>query len=346
MTLSYPDAMAEVMEHLCIDSAHGYSQPNRQGIGTGGSIGETITLSDGTKVGISKGDRDCSSAVIECIKALGLPTGGAYYTGDMRSKLVSTGNWQVLSASTWSSAKRGDILLNDNKHVAMALGNGKLGEFVRSETGGITGKVGDQTGYEAYIHDLYNDNWKCVLRYCGPVRAGSTSNESSTPASSSPTVYMELVSGSTYKCVANKLWVHSSPDTKASTRTGFLTTGKTINMSTTKSANGYLWGVYRGYSNNTLYVAIKKDGSASTSTTSTAVPAGYYKLTMKMNVRKGAGTNYAISGALKEGHKLYLDGTSMIVSGVVWGRYLADSNYYRWIAVRTVDGKTVYAKKV
>lgn len=84
---------AEVMEHLCSHSDHGYSQPNRAGIGTGGGVGEVITLSDGSTVGISYGDRDCSSAVIECYAALGVNCGGATYTGNMRSCMCGTGNF-------------------------------------------------------------------------------------------------------------------------------------------------------------------------------------------------------------------------------------------------------------
>lgn len=173
MDLTYEEAAAQVMEHLCSHSAHGYSQPRRQGVGTGGSVGETVTLSDGTRVGIAAGDRDCSSAAIECYTAVGVDCGGAYYTGDMRSKMCGTGNFEALSASTWRAPRRGDLLLNEGKHVAMALGGGKLGEFLRSERHSTDGQGGDQDGYESVVRALYDDDWDCVLRYCGPEPGGA-----------------------------------------------------------------------------------------------------------------------------------------------------------------------------
>lgn len=157
---------AQVMEHLCSHSAHGYSQPNRAGIGTGGDVAERITLTDGTVVGISFGDRDCSSAAIECYAALGVDCGGATYTGNMRRCMTGSGNF------TWiadlSQRQRGDILLNETHHAAVYLGNGKLGQFSISERGTTHGQRGDQTGYESNIKGYYNYPWNGVLRYTGP----------------------------------------------------------------------------------------------------------------------------------------------------------------------------------
>lgn len=168
MSLSIEECAAQLMEHLCSHSAHGYSQPNRQGVGTGGGRGETVTLSDGSTVSISVGDRDCSSASIECYAAQGVDCGGATYTGNMRRRMVASGNFESLPASTWRSPERGDLLLTErNGHVAMALGGGKLGEFLRSENHTIHGQVGDQDGGESVIRALYDDGWDCVLRYCG-----------------------------------------------------------------------------------------------------------------------------------------------------------------------------------
>ena len=168
--LSYPERAAQVMEHLCSHPAHGYSQPNRAGVGTGGSVGETITLSDGTKVGISGGDRDCSSACIECYAALGVDVGGATYTGNMRQCMTSTGNFRWHPWGTYT-AKRGDIYLNETHHTAMCLGNGKLGEFSRSELHSTHGAKGDQDGWESHITSFYTyskGGWDGVLEYVGP----------------------------------------------------------------------------------------------------------------------------------------------------------------------------------
>jgi len=62
------------------------------------------------------------------------------------------------------SAVRGDIYLNEANHTAMCLDGGSdkvhnydcLGEFTISETGGIYGQSGDQTGGESIIHEYYN----------------------------------------------------------------------------------------------------------------------------------------------------------------------------------------------
>ena len=174
MALSFANAAAEVMEHLCKHSTHGYSQPNRQGVGTGASVFESITLSDGTKVTIAQGDRDCSSAAIECYAALGVDCGGASYTGNMRKCMTKAGNFKWIAPYSKSKVRRGDILLNETHHTAVALGGGKLGQFSISERGTTHGTRGDQTGYESNIKALYNYPWNGILRYCGPARKGSS----------------------------------------------------------------------------------------------------------------------------------------------------------------------------
>lgn len=153
---------AQVMEHLCSHSAHGYSQPNRAGVGTGGGKGETITLTDGSKVQISIGDRDCSSAAIECYAALGVDCGGATYTGNMRRCMTGTGKFVWIT--DLSQRRRGDILLNESHHAAVYLGNGRLGQFSISERGTTHGQRGDQTGYESNIKAYYNYPWNGILR--------------------------------------------------------------------------------------------------------------------------------------------------------------------------------------
>ncbi len=163
---SVNDRAAQVMEHLCSHSAHGYSQPNRAGVGTGGSVSERITLTDGTVVGIAFGDRDCSSAAIECYAALGVDCGGATYTGNMRRFMTGTGKFSWIT--DLSQRQRGDILLNESHHAAVYLGGGKLGQFSISETGGVSGARGDQTGYESNIKSFYDYPWDGILRYIGP----------------------------------------------------------------------------------------------------------------------------------------------------------------------------------
>ena len=166
MALSYNEKAAQLMEHLCNHDSHGYSQPNRKGTG---KI-ETVTLSDGSSYPISLGDRDCSSAVIDAWETV-CPgsTGKATYTGNMRSEFVKTGMFVWHPNGDGYKPKRGDLYLNESRHTAMYLGNGKLGEFSISETNGITGQTGDQNGWESHIRDVYNYSagWDGILAYVG-----------------------------------------------------------------------------------------------------------------------------------------------------------------------------------
>lgn len=183
--LSYPDAAAEVMEHLCSHSSHGYSQDSREG--DGGR--ETVTLSDGTQVTLATGDRDCSSAVIDCYEALGVDCGGASYTGNMRQCMCGTGNFRWEPMGNGYIAQRGDIYLNEVHHTAMCLSAvpDMLGQFSISEKGTIDGEEGDQTGYESNVKGYYNYPWDGKLVYCGPSRNGSAVNQGSTSTPSGVT---------------------------------------------------------------------------------------------------------------------------------------------------------------
>lgn len=152
------------MEHLCTHDSHGYSQPNRYGTGTK----ENVTLSDGSTVTVSLGDRDCSSAVIDAWKAA-YPgcTGNASYTGNMRREFTKNGLFTWHPWGDGYQARRGDIYLNETYHTVMCLGNGKIATFSISETGGINGKTGDQTGYESYIGNyyVYSHGWDGILAF-------------------------------------------------------------------------------------------------------------------------------------------------------------------------------------
>lgn len=179
MAITQREAFAQVMEHLCSHNGgggHGYSQYNRMGDGTT----ETIRLSDGTTVTIAGGDRDCSSAVITALRAVGINTFGASYTGNMKAELLKTGLfvWQAMGVA---SAKRGDIYLNERCHTAVCIspyGSARgdlLAQFSISERGTITGAKGDQNGRESNIKAYYSYPWngKLVWKSDGKVLNGS-----------------------------------------------------------------------------------------------------------------------------------------------------------------------------
>lgn len=181
MAITRREAFAQVMEHLVSHDGgggHGYSQANRMGDGTT----ETICLSDGTTVTIAGGDRDCSSAVVTALRAVGVNTFGASYTGNMREQLLKTGlfGWRKMGVK---SAQRGDIYLNEKCHTAVCVspyGSARgdlLAQFSISEKGTVTGTKGDQTGRESNIKAYYSYPWDGTLYWLGD---GKTLNGSNT----------------------------------------------------------------------------------------------------------------------------------------------------------------------
>jgi len=167
--LSYSDAAAEVMWHLITCPDHGYSQMARLGDGTN----ETLYLSDETLITIAGGDRDCSSAAIDCYESVGVSCGGAYYTGNMAECMLGSGNF--IEISPWD-VDNGDTLLREG-HTEMVLRGweGELyqGGFRISELGTIYGEVGDQTGWESTYSALNPGAWEQAFR-CIAERDGST----------------------------------------------------------------------------------------------------------------------------------------------------------------------------
>lgn len=181
MSITQREAFAQVMEHLVSHDGgggHGYSQANRMGDGTT----ETICLSDGTTVTIAGGDRDCSSAVVTALRAVGVNTFGASYTGNMWEQLLKTGlfGWRKMGVK---SAQRGDIYLNEKCHTAVCVspyGSARgdlLAQFSISEKGTVTGTKGDQTGRESNIKAYYSYPWDGTLYWLGD---GKTLNGSNT----------------------------------------------------------------------------------------------------------------------------------------------------------------------
>lgn len=181
MSITQREAFAQVMEHLVSHDGgggHGYSQANRMGDGTT----ETICLSDGTTVTIAGGDRDCSSAVVTALRAVGVNTFGASYTGNMREQLLKTGlfGWRKMGVKP---AQRGDIYLNEKCHTAVCVspyGSARgdlLAQFSISEKGTVTGTKGDQTGRESNIKAYYSYPWDGTLYWLGD---GKTLNGSNT----------------------------------------------------------------------------------------------------------------------------------------------------------------------
>ena len=154
------------------DDANGYSQAERHG--ADGDYKELII--DGRDYGYNRGDRDCSSSVTEAWQLALKYTpyegvlDGASYTGNMRRVFVDSGLFEVWDTDS-TSADTGDVYLTDvsGGHTAMCQSPANpdtLSEFSGSETGGIYGERGDQTGWEGHVCGFY-DGWDCTLHYNG-----------------------------------------------------------------------------------------------------------------------------------------------------------------------------------
>ena len=177
MALTQREAFARTMEHLVNHDSHGYTQGNRWGNGRK----ETVDLGDGVSVEVMEGDRDCSSAIISALIAVGIDTGDATYTGNMKRNILNTGLFE------WKGeefiAGRGDIYLNEACHTAMSVDDEstRLAEFAISENGTIYGEEGDQTGYESRFVGYYNYPWDGILHWKND---GATLGGSSTRSAS------------------------------------------------------------------------------------------------------------------------------------------------------------------
>ncbi len=183
------------MEHLVNHSSHGYTQGNRWGNGTK----ETVDLGDGVSVSVALGDRDCSSAIISALSAVGVDVHDATYTGNMKNNILKSGlfEWKGMDFS----AQRGDIYLNETCHTAMctsAYGSAQgdiLAEFSISENGTAYGNEGDSTGWESHICAYYDYPWDGILHW--------TSDGATLGASQ-----IEAVENGVYRVANTSNWFH------------------------------------------------------------------------------------------------------------------------------------------
>lgn len=143
--------LVERMRYWCDEANLGYDQWQRWDIRVGGEC-------------------DCSSLVIFCLREAGFETGGVTYTGNMRANLTARG-FKVVTPN--GHPLPGDILLNDENHVAVCTGNGILSQASRGEAGSRVhgGRAGDQDGYETNTRAYYDYPWDCYLRYAGNTKA-------------------------------------------------------------------------------------------------------------------------------------------------------------------------------
>ena len=136
--------MVQWAEGIAADDSHGYSQAYRwewQG-----------------------DDFDCSSLMYSAAYHAGYDVPLAGYTGTMVNDFTAAGFILLEYGSV--PTERGDVLLVHNsyrQHTEMSVGGGMTVGAHSSETGGIYGQMGDQTGEEISVGPDYGI-WEWILR--------------------------------------------------------------------------------------------------------------------------------------------------------------------------------------
>jgi len=143
--MTIPEKAVQFMLDVARDDTHGYDQGSRWG----------------------NPDYDCSSLVITAYKKAGVPL-TCTYTGNMRSEMLRNGFAIPVNVDlrTGANLQPGDVLLQEQNHTAMYVGNGQIVHATGNEHGGATGgQPGDQTGKEICIANYFNFPWDFALRY-------------------------------------------------------------------------------------------------------------------------------------------------------------------------------------
>ena len=125
------------MEDIATDDRHGYSQIHRNGP-----------------------DYDCSSFVGTALARAGFPVSKYSTTRNLEEQLEASGF--VRCGKPW---KRGDIHLAAGHHVTMSTDATHIVHASQSETGGIDGQTGDQTGREICVRSYYDLPYDNVVHY-------------------------------------------------------------------------------------------------------------------------------------------------------------------------------------
>lgn len=139
-----PDLNAAVSEaeRIAADPRHGYSQPNRDGI-----------------------DYDCSSLVCRTLRNAGFAMPSYNFSTRSMGQWLQTHGW------SWHAglhgARRGDVLWKTG-HTAFATSPTGCVEALMSETRGIHGRSGDQTGWEIRTAPIGYTNWAGYWRFNQP----------------------------------------------------------------------------------------------------------------------------------------------------------------------------------
>ena len=117
------EKIAKAMEDACANDRIGYDQGQRTTL-------YKLCRANGFNVGAINEpcETDCSALVSVCVNAAGVYVSGEIYTGNEAAALLATNEFEVLTDKKYLTAdeylKRGDILLYEFHHTAVALENG------------------------------------------------------------------------------------------------------------------------------------------------------------------------------------------------------------------------------
>ena len=121
------EKIATAMEKACRNDHIGYDQNQRTTL-------YNLAKANGWKIEDIKTpcETDCSALVAVCVNAAGIRVSGDIYTGNEAAALLRTGEFELLSSPKYLLSdeylKRGDILLYEFHHTAIALENGRKAE--------------------------------------------------------------------------------------------------------------------------------------------------------------------------------------------------------------------------
>lgn len=117
------EKIAVAMEQTCLNDAIGYNQGNRTTLYRE-AVKHDFKLNEIKQLC----ECDCSSLVSVCVNAAGVNVSKDIYTGNMVKALLATGTFEKLTEQKYLSSsdylQRGDILVHEGSHTAVALDNG------------------------------------------------------------------------------------------------------------------------------------------------------------------------------------------------------------------------------
>lgn len=207
----YGKIAAAIHKAMCNDSRFGYTMDVDDRWGNAKKYGYLKGTTDGVSWQVPIGDYDCSSSYIRAWRAALAGTkyahmlDGAVNTSTIEKVFLASGLFEKKPMSFL--AEPGDAYLKAGKHVAMCQTQypDVLSEFSQNERGGAYGgKVGDQTGREAYVHAYYDYPWACIIHYNGKLDSKTnTKKPAATKTTNTNTVKAKLIDISHHNASVN-----------------------------------------------------------------------------------------------------------------------------------------------